>query len=104
MPLTHPDKSAIRHLGSPPHVDGFVTAGEAVQGVVEKLAEGLMTEPAAFWFVWTKTGHVPRFAHDSFEAAQAEARRLALLRPGKKFIVLQAIEKVVAAPAEERAA
>lgn len=53
------------------------------------------------WFVWTKTGRNPKFVHDTREAASAEAERLAVLHPGKKFHVLHAVSKVgvVSAPA-----
>lgn len=53
----------------------------------------LHIEPASFWFVWTKTGRVPRFAHDTLEGAQQEAIRLARQHPGQKFIVLEATNK-----------
>jgi hypothetical protein len=52
-----------------------------------------LAEPVDFYMVWTKTGYPPRRAHDSLDAAQTEARRLALQHPGKKFIVLQALSK-----------
>ena len=53
-----------------------------------------VTEPADFYMLWTKTGHLPRFRHGTREGAMAEAIRLATENPGKKFIVLQAVEKV----------
>lgn len=54
----------------------------------------LIIEPVEFYFVWTKTGHVPRHCHNTLEAAEAEASRLARLKPyGKKYIVLRAINK-----------
>ena len=46
------------------------------------------------FFVWTKTGRRPRYAHDTQESAVTEARRLAELNPGKKFIVQQFLETV----------
>lgn len=61
-------------------------------------------EPVTFWFVWTKTGHIPRKAHQSRAAAEAEAVRLASLCPGKKFIVLEAQTKLHAEPDTEAAA
>jgi hypothetical protein len=51
-------------------------------------------EPADFYMLWTKSGRLPRFIHDSRELAQAEAARLAAANPGKKFIVLHAVQKV----------
>ena len=50
-------------------------------------------EPVDFFMVWTKTGWRPRKAHESFDAASAEAQRLARNHPGKKFIVLKAVAK-----------
>jgi hypothetical protein len=44
--------------------------------------------------VWTKTGHLPRRFHSKREIAEAEAIRLARLNPGKKFIVLHAVDKI----------
>lgn len=46
------------------------------------------------FFVWTKKGSAPRFAHETHASALAEARRLAKLNPGRKFIVQQFLEKV----------
>lgn len=54
----------------------------------------LVIEPCEFWFVWTKTGRIPRFTHNTKEAAEAEADRLARKHAGgKKFIVLQGYRK-----------
>lgn len=86
----------------PQHVPGFTTIGEAAQRVVEDLGADLISVPTSFWFVWTKTGHMPRKAHDTLAQATAEAARLARIHPGKKFIVLEAVQKIVAAPAERR--
>lgn len=46
------------------------------------------------FFVWTKKGRRPRYAHDTHESALTEARRLAEANPGQKFIVQQFLEKV----------
>lgn len=55
---------------------------------------GLIIEQVEFYYVWTKTGHVPRRAHSTQAAAEAEADRLASLTPhGKKYIVLRAYRK-----------
>ena len=42
-----------------------------------------------FWFVWSPEGYPPKFRHASPDLAEQEARRLALLNPGKEFIVLR---------------
>jgi hypothetical protein len=56
----------------------------------------VITEGIDKYFVWTKAGRFPRYAHDTHEGAVAEAERLAKLTPGKKFIVAHFIEKVSA--------
>jgi hypothetical protein len=53
----------------------------------------VISEPVEFWFVWTKKGRVPRFAHHTQESAMDEAIRLARKRPDCKFIVLKATHK-----------
>ena len=54
----------------------------------------LITEPCEFWMVWTKTGHIPRRMHNTQAEAEAEADRLASLKPyGKKYIVLRGYRK-----------
>ena len=58
----------------------------------------VIQQDAEFWFVWTKTGRVPRYAHGSAQAARNEAIRLAAKHPGRKFIVLRALSKFVAVP------
>lgn len=45
------------------------------------------------WFVWTKTGSMPKKRHATRDKAEAEAARLAAKHPGKKFIVLQMVSK-----------
>lgn len=67
-------------------------------------AAALIVEPAEFWFVWTKTGRVPRFAHDTRAKAEQEAMRLARLHPDRKFIVLAAETKFSAQPPQTEAA
>lgn len=54
----------------------------------------LLIEDMDAWFVWTKTGHGPKFVHHTAASAEAEAERLAGLNPGKKFIVMRAYRKV----------
>lgn len=44
-----------------------------------------------FWIVWCPTGpHAPRVRHRTFDAATAEAKRLANENPGAEFYVLAA--------------
>lgn len=50
-------------------------------------------EPGRSWFVWSKRGWPPRFAHGSLESAEREAQRLANKYPGQKFHVLRAEAK-----------
>lgn len=45
------------------------------------------------WVVWNKNGRAPRFFHKEQDGAEAEAARLALKVPGRKFIVLQMVSK-----------
>lgn len=46
----------------------------------------------AFWLVWSPQGErPPKFRHDSEAMATIEAERLARLRPGHTFVVLQSV-------------
>jgi len=54
--------------------------------------------PYPYWFVWCKTGYLPRRKHESAVSAEAEAMRLALKHPGTKFIVISGYTKFVAQP------
>ena len=65
---------------------------------VEAAEVPVQEEPVEFFMVWTKWGHAPRRTHNTREVAQAEAGRLARLYAPKKFIVLQAVTKISAAP------
>lgn len=47
-----------------------------------------------FWMVWAEGGNAPKYKHPSEASAQNEAARLAKLKPGCRFVVLQAIEAV----------
>jgi len=103
MALTNPTPNRpSATLGNLP--EGMEHISQPLGRVLARIEAGLCIEPASFWFVWTKKGRVPRFAHDSLEAAQAEAARLARLNPGQKFIVLQAVEKIAAPPTAEASA
>lgn len=84
---------------APQSVPGFQTAGEAAADAIRAMSAEIVSVPTCFWFVWTKTGHIPRKAHDTYASATAEASRLARANPGKKFIVLEAVQKIVAEPA-----
>ncbi len=46
------------------------------------------------WCVWNKYGHRPAKWHDSLEAAETEATRLARKCPGKTFIVFQKLVNI----------
>lgn len=52
------------------------------------------TEHIGKWFVWQKNGHKPRHSHKSHASAIREAKRLARLNPGRKFIVQSFHEKI----------
>ena len=55
-------------------------------------------DPSTFYMVWTKTGHVPRKTHDSYQDAATEAARLAKQNQGKKYVVLKAVAKFYVQP------
>lgn len=44
-----------------------------------------------FWLVWTQDGHNPKYRHESYQAAQKEAERLAAINPRQHFYVVEAI-------------
>jgi hypothetical protein len=50
-------------------------------------------EKVSTYCIWTKTGHRPTAFHNSLAIANAEANRLALKNPGKKFIVMRMMRK-----------
>jgi hypothetical protein len=50
--------------------------------------------PIGKFFVWTKGGHRPRHSHKTRASALKEAKRLAALNPGKRYIVQEFHEKV----------
>jgi hypothetical protein len=49
-----------------------------------------------FWMVWGVQRNHPTYRHRSKLAAQAEARRLARVRPGELFVVLAAVDAFIA--------
>lgn len=62
---------------------------EAINGVP------VVVDPnTPFFLVWTKEGRNPKKSHTSWTAADAEAKRLAIKYPGKKFFVVAARERV----------
>lgn len=71
----------------------------AAEVTIERPAAELIVEDVSFWFIWTKTGHLPRKTHTTWAEAETEAIRLAHLVPGKKFIVLEARSKLHVEPA-----
>ncbi|MCW5695832.1 MAG: hypothetical protein KIS96_11385 [Bauldia sp.] len=48
-------------------------------------------EQAAFWVVWNPSGWNPTVRHETFTAADQEARRLAAANPRHSFFVLRAV-------------
>ncbi|SDI64940.1 hypothetical protein SAMN04487926_12138 [Paraburkholderia steynii] len=47
---------------------------------------------SSFWIVWSPQGVTPpQYRHETLGVAIAEAERLAKLRPGDEFIVLEAV-------------
>lgn len=49
-----------------------------------------MTTEPLFWCVWNEGGGSPTVKHASYAAAREEARRLARVAPGQRFVVLAA--------------
>ncbi len=49
-----------------------------------------------FWMVWNVQRNAPRYQHTSKKSAQAEARRLSANAPGELFVVLAAVDAVIA--------
>ena len=45
-----------------------------------------------FWMIWRVDGQGPTKKRGSLEEAKAEAERLASSLPGRKFMILEAIE------------
>lgn len=52
--------------------------------------------PEQFWMVYRLGGGAPTFRHATREVAAKEARRLARSAPDRIFVVLEAVEAVVA--------
>lgn len=49
-----------------------------------------------FWMVYGLDQGTPRYHHDTKESAVAEARRLAAMAPGVRFVVLAAVDAFTA--------
>lgn len=54
----------------------------------------MSAEAVPFWLVWREDGLAPRYKHQSPEAAEAEARRLAIAHPGDAYMVLAPVARV----------
>lgn len=52
-------------------------------------------EQDTFFMVWNPNGHPPKVHHGDRELAEREARRLATLHPGQRFVVLMAESEFV---------
>lgn len=48
-----------------------------------------------FWMVLNLAGEAPTYRHRSFDAARAEAERLAQKHPGQIFVVLEPVTAIV---------
>jgi hypothetical protein len=46
-----------------------------------------MRQEKSFWIVWNETSKEVRFRHETEDSANAEARRLASLHKGVRFVV-----------------
>lgn len=45
------------------------------------------------YFVWSPSGHIPTFQHDTAASARTEAERLARNNPGQEFFVLTKVAR-----------
>ncbi|WP_370601141.1 hypothetical protein [Pseudomonas nitroreducens] len=45
-----------------------------------------------FWMVWNPQAYAPTVKHPTYQAAEAEAERLARSNPGQDFYLLQATQ------------
>lgn len=54
-----------------------------------------MQDTRAFWMIHVIGSDPPRVRHYTLEAAQQEARRLALSMPGRSVVILEAVTMVV---------
>lgn len=48
-------------------------------------------EPKEFWLIWNPEGRSPTVQHNTEESAKAEASRLAMANPGKRFYVMACV-------------
>lgn len=53
----------------------------------------LSPEPP-FWLVWNEDGAAPHFKHETPDAAEREAIRLATCNPGRSFVVLAPVARI----------
>lgn len=49
----------------------------------------------SFWMLFLEGGHAPTFKHGTKKSARDEAKRIAMLHPGKRVWVLEAIASCV---------
>lgn len=47
------------------------------------------------WLVWNPSASFPKYQHSTYEAARAEAERLARQFPGTKFFVMEAVGRAL---------
>ena len=50
----------------------------------------MTVQSEVFWMVWGQGQGVPEYRHPNRAAAETEAKRLAKVRPGVRFVVLKA--------------
>lgn len=54
----------------------------------------LKQPPVITWCVWRIDSSRVRKAHDNFKSALAEAQRLAVENPGRRFLIMQSVRAV----------
>jgi hypothetical protein len=53
-----------------------------------------LKKPYVIWCVWRTDSSRVKRSHETYEAAWAEAERLAAANPGKRFVVMQSVRAV----------
>lgn len=53
-----------------------------------------MSNESLFWVVWNQDTSELRYKHPNIESARTEAKRLANMNPGQRFVILCAVEYV----------